>query len=391
MGGPPRTVEASVSPKARARLPLRRKLLYAAAAVVLCLLALEGIAMVLVANLAPGGRTLPVPAPQAEGKERLKALIDKDREAERRRAETHIPMVADRERGWSLPARTRIDAAGVALNINSLGLRGAELTAPSPGEVRIFTLGDSSIMGQGVDEVHVFSSLAARLLAQGWKRKVVGVIGATPGYTSTQSLQTLRRFGRRVGPAWVVVGTIWSDVYRRDRMYPMTASGHAPAAAPRWRPALLRLLARVAAPLLPSRLVRFMDSRDDIGGAAAPTRVPLARYVQNLEQMAALAKKLGARVVFLCLPAPLDFDQVPAPDTVRRYRGAMRRVAKDSGGLFLDGPALFRQKGARPASHFFDQVHPDFKGHLLLGAELARLIHDVGPPPAGKNRYGAGK
>ena len=34
MGGPPRTVEASVSPKARARLPLRRKLLYAAAAVV---------------------------------------------------------------------------------------------------------------------------------------------------------------------------------------------------------------------------------------------------------------------------------------------------------------------------------------------------------------------
>ncbi len=56
----------------------------------------------------------------------------------------------------------------------------------------------------------------------------------------------------------------------------------------------------------------------------------------------------------------------------------------------MDGPALFLKKGARPASHFFDQVHPDFKGHLLLGAELARLIHDVGPPPVGRNDYGGG-
>ena len=364
---------------------------YAAGALIICLVVLEGLAMVVEAALDPGGRTLPVPAPRAEGKEKLKALIDQDRERERRRAENQIPMVSDPGRGWSLPARTRIGAAGVTLNINSLGLRGAELSAPAPGEVRIFTLGDSSIMGQGVEEVHVFSSLAARLLSQGWKRKVVGVIGATPAYTSTQSLQTLQRFGKRVGPAWVVVSSIWSDVYRRDRLYPMTASGREPARTS-WRPALLRLLGRAVGPLLHPRVVPFMESRDDIGDEAAgsPTRVPLKQYAQNLRQMATVAKKLGARVVFLCLPAPLDFDQVPPPPTVRRYREAMREVARESGGLCLDGPALFLKKGARPASHFFDQVHPDFKGHLLLGAELARLIHDVGPPPVGRNDYGGG-
>ena len=361
----------------------RRKLLSSVVAVLLCLGLLEGLARLAEVALVPAGRTLPVPAPLAEGKERLKALIDRDRQQQRRVATTHIPMVSDPTRGWSLPARTRIDAAGVAININSQGLRGAELSELAPGELRLLTLGDSSVMGQGVDEVHVFSSLAARLLSQGWKRKVVGVIGATPGYTSTQSLQTLRRFGPMVKPAWVVIGTIWSDVYRRDRMYPMTTSGHEPLAVGLTWSALYRLLRRGAAPLLNSRQVKFMESREDIGdpGAGAATRVPLRRYIKNLRQMAALAGKQGARVVFLCLPAPLDFDAVPPPHTVQRYRLAMRRVAQQTGALFLDGPALFKKKVASPASHFFDQVHPDFKGHMLLGVELARLISDQGPPP----------
>lgn len=371
--------------------PLLRKLLFSLLAVLLCLSLLEGLARLAAVFLEPAGRTLPVPAPQAEGKARLKALIDRDREDQRQHsARTHIPMVSDPTRGWSLPARTRIDAAGVVLNINSLGLRGDELTAPAAGEVRLMTLGDSSIMGQGVDEVHVFSSLAARLLSQGWKRKVTGVIGATPGYTSTQSLQTLSRFGKKVRPAWVVIGAIWSDVYRRDRMYPMTASGHEPRASSLpGRSALYGLLRRAAAPLLNSRQVRFMENREDIGhtGSGATTRVPLQQYINNLRQLAALSSKLGARVVFLCLPAPLDFDEVPPPDTVQQYRLAMRRVAAQTGALFLDGPALFKKKGAAPASHFFDQVHPDFKGHLLLGVELARLIADQGPPPPGSNHY----
>ncbi len=370
-----------------------RKLLFSLLAVLLCLAFLEGAARLVEAALAPAGRTLPVAAPRAQGGERLKALIDKDRGGEqvRQRASTHIPMVSDPTRGWSLPARARIDAAGVAININSLGMRGAEIAAPEPGEVRLMTLGDSSIMGQGVDEVHVFSSLSARLLSQGWKRKVVGVIGATPGYTSTQSLRTLQRFGDKVQPSWVVVGSIWSDVYRRDRMYPMTVSGHDPLApAVLTHLALYRVARRIAAPWLDPHAVRFMESREDIGGAGATTRVPLLRYTENLRAMAALAKKLGARVVFLCLPAPLDFDKVPPPHTVQRYRRAMREVARQTGALLLDGPALFKKTGARPASHFFDQVHPDFKGHLLLGQELARLISDAGPPPAGSRRYPAG-
>ena len=361
--------------------PHFRKLLFALAVVPLSLLLLEGAARLVEALLLPSARSLPVPAPRALGKEQLKALID----ADRKQVRTHIPMVSDPTRGWSLPARTRMDAGGIAININSLGMRGAELSTPEPGEVRLLTLGDSSIMGQGVDEVHVFSSLAARLLSQSWKRKVVGVIGATPGYTSTQSLQTLQRFGPRVRPAWVVVGTIWSDVYRRDRTYPLSS----PHPGPRelaGASALYRLLRRAGRPWLNSRVVRFVESRDDVGSLDAedsPTRVPLARYIRNLRSMAALAKKLRARVVFVILPAPMDFDRVAPPETVQQYRLAMRRVASQTGALLLDGPALFVRKKAKPATHFFDQVHPDFLGHMLLGEELARLIADAGAPGVG--------
>ena len=84
----------------------------------------------------------------------------------------------------------------------------------------------------------------------------------------------------------------------------------------------------------------------------------------------------GIQPVFLVLPAPMDFDTVPPPETVIAYRAAMATVAREAGAPLLDGPSLFKKEGSM--NDFIDQVHPSRSGHARLGHALADLL--AAPP-----------
>ena len=243
-------------PRLHSRLPRIKKALFGLVAVLLALGLLEGAARVL-EGVWPV-RRFPLPSPGANFR------FAYELQARRLAEGGKIPMIADLQRRWAMaPGELIVDKHKV--RINSLGLRGPALAPPRPGELRLMTLGDSSIFGVCTAEEGVFSAVAASRLSRRWGRTVTAVNGGIPGYDSAQSLTLLRQKGPRVKPTFVVIGNIWSDVYAGARGIDTQPGALAALTA---RSALSRRLQSLLRPEGKPQEVRFMASREDIGATS---------------------------------------------------------------------------------------------------------------------------
>lgn len=350
---------------------MKRRLLFASVTLALALGAIEAAARAIEPGLTT--RTLPLPFPLPTQDRVFEQQVLKAHQA----AGSAVPLVHDDSSGWTLPPARTERYGDTIMRYNALGMRGPDWPPPAPGEVRIFTLGDSSIFGLGVMESQVFSSVAATELATRWGRTVNGVIGGIPGFTSQQALALQSRVEAGIHPSWVVIGTLWSDTLSRGT----APTVRAPSPFATYRVATLLL-----APWLTAQHVRFLNSRDDISKAGDPARTGLDQYVINLRALAAHARADGARPAFLLLPAPMDLDTAAPPETVSTYRAAMRAVAADLGAPLVDGVALAKAHGATLA-WWSDQVHPSSLGHKELGLALADALAPLGPPAPGQSTY----
>lgn len=334
-------------------------------------------------GLTPPDRSLPLPRPGSEPKFLKQAQKVRDQLG-------GLPMIQDDASGWGLPPDRIVMSGSVPCRINSLGLRGPELGPRAEGESRLLSLGDSTIFGDGVPESQVFSSVAAARLTDVWGRPVQGVIGGVPGHDSSQSLARLREKGAAAAPTWVIIGNLWSDVYK-DHGFTRPPSAVEELRGPLRHLATYRLLRHLLAPWLLHRKVGWIASmKDDVGGqapvgasgASANTqdraRVLLRDYIENLRAMAQETKRIGARPAFLALPAPIDLDPAGPPADILEYREAMRTVAEESGAPYIDGPGwLHDHQGT--IGHFADQVHPTPLGHQLIGEAVAAAVGPHGP------------
>jgi len=120
-------------------------------------------------------------------------------EARAAQARGALVLPPDPVTGWRAPRD-----GGLSRN-NALGLRGAEVPPRSGGELRLLTLGDSSVWGWGVGEEQVFSAVAARRLGERLDRPVRGINGGIPGHETAQTLATLLDLGERLDPDVVVI------------------------------------------------------------------------------------------------------------------------------------------------------------------------------------------
>lgn len=346
-----------------------RRLVFTLMTTVAAFSVIEVTARVLEPRLVPA-RSIPLPAPHAPGVADPRGFQTR---LEHQRAESGIGLVEDESRGWALAPKSVRKEGRVLCRINSIGLRGPEVEAKAPKEVRLLTLGDSSIFGTDVEEKNVFSSVAAARMTENRGHPVSAVIGGVPGYDSKQARDLFGKIGASVAPDWVVIGAIWSDLFRNDdrnqQLYRRSIVG------PFRSLATWRVLRWELAPLLASERVKWIDSPGDVGSldseGLAP-RTALPDYVHNLEGMIADARKIGARPAFVMLPAPMDFDRTPPPESVAAYRSAMRKVALAAKAPLVDGPALFLAKGS--VLSFVDNVHPSKEGHAMLGEALADAL-----------------
>jgi lysophospholipase L1-like esterase len=289
-------------------------------------------------------------------------------------------LVADPRMKWGLAPNTVQSGPRGSYRINSLGLRGPDLGEKAEGELRLMSLGDSSVYGDGVAENDVFIVVAADLLGHAWGRDVTGIIGGVPGHDTTQSMAMLAKVGRGLQLDWVVVGNLWSDVFH-DRGHARNVTGRADTiTGPMRKLATYRVLRRWLSPKLRAREIHFLASKEDVGSLTGKrtSRVLLSEYIQNLRKLTSQIESIGARPAFLILPAPMDLDPVPPPEAVLAYREVMRQAAAAVDAPLVDGPKLFLERGV-DIGFWTDQVHPDRPGHLLLGDGLFEALKDHGP------------
>lgn len=341
-------------------MPFRRRLLFALVTVLLALLLLEGVARVAEPYVVKTTRSLPLPAPGAE----------KDLAMPR---SSQVEMFEDDRGTWTLPPSSQRKEGNIWVRTNQYGLRGPQIGTLETGELRMLTLGDSSIFGVEVEERYVFSSVAAEDLKTRLQVPVNAYIGGVPGYDSQQALQNLQRLAPVLHLRWAVIGSLWSDVFRNDDVKQMQSRQS--VREPMRAFATWRVLRWWLSPWLAAQKVRWINSRMDIGSLdneGHPPRVILSQYLANLRAMVTTCKQNNIQPAFLMLPAPMDFDKVPPPETVMAYRAAMASVAQESGAPLLDGPALFKKTGGM--NDFLDQVHPSRSGHAKLGHALAELL-----------------
>lgn len=364
----------------------RRRLAFAAVAVVGGLLLLEGAGRVVEVAWPEPERNAPTPAPEMGGgdggdfthhEQPLESLDD-----------LGIRMVGDPTTGWQLQETGVPPPGGRPLVSTRLG----EVRSSDGDEIRLVGLGDSGPYGYGVQPEETYLEVAARSLEGSWGSPVTAVNAAVPGHDSGQSLALLELIAGAVQPDWVVCASLWSDVYHPTGLHADLVDSTRLLAGPLDHSALFRLMHRALRPHILPVKIGWVASRDDIG--ADPTgdycRVPLTRYRENLEQIALLASSMDARTAFVLLPAPMDLDPVPPPETVRAYREAMRQVAEVSGSPLLDGPALLREEPGASAA-FLDSVHPSATGHAMLGRELAGILAAEGKESAAGVRRSPGE
>jgi lysophospholipase L1-like esterase len=273
---------------------------------------------------------------------------------------------------------------GVAVHINSLGLRGPEPAIPKPpGTRRILALGDSSVYGFGVPLADSFVRVATQRLG-GEAAGLEGIPAALPGYSTLQLLNLLQLRALDLEPDVLVVAALWSDhataampdAALLDRYRQRERSGLGAVERGLRRSALYRKLAwelgvRRGAQ---ARARAHYDLRQPHPEGSVH-RVGLTDYQRNLELLASLARDQGAALVFLVLPHPEDLDgRERGVSTFQAYRDTMRQVADAQGAVLVEGGEVFARAGLARQALFLDNIHPTVEGHHLLGEALAEAL-----------------
>ncbi len=276
-------------------------------------------------------------------------------------------MQADELLGWSAkPGEGRPFGVPGSTTINSLGTRNPALSEKADDELRLLTLGDSTVFGVLVSDQAVFSNVAARYLSRKLRRNVTAFNGGIPGYSSEQARRMLEHRLDEVDYDFLIVATIWSD----------SQVGGIPDAMkyPERVTSRQRLLHNVSTyRLLYGMLNGWQPTvvewrlREQGGGQ----RVPLSAYETNLTRLAQLARSRGAEPIYLVLPSDRDLTGQPLEAPRPAYRAMMAQVAAAQGALLVDGARPFLDGDA---SLMADDVHPTGHGHRLLGETLGAAM-----------------
>ena len=285
----------------------------------------------------------------------------------------------------SRPGQRRIE--GSQVQINAHGMRGEEIPRQDL-EPRVLYLGDSSVFGWGVSRAEAFPwKVEQRLESEGLATTTLNA--ATPGYSSAQSRFQLQRLGQVLSPDVVVIASLWSDMMRtgwRDREIFERFGSAAHAAALRRQELLSHssFFVLLRARLLSLRAVpadQYILWDTAIGGGQGGnlSRATVANHRANLEGIADAAEALGARPVFLILPAN-RLDEHPPEFILKPYQDNHREVAAARGAPCLDIDTRWRRHDEDTlAGLFMDRVHPSRSGHDDIAQALAPILAELLP------------
>lgn len=274
-------------------------------------------------------------------------------------------FVADPTRVWRGPSNMAAIRPGLAPYTDADGFRP---TPSSRGDgPLVLIVGDSTTFGTGVDVTEeTYCWQLAQLLARERPAHPPHVLNrGVPGYSTWQGLTLLRELMAKTRPTVVVAAFMANDwTWSEQPDAELSLSG--PAGH------LRALLRQSKLYLLLERLV--LGSKQGPGvirlSALNRTRVSVADYTANLDEMRRLCVDDQAKLVLMCLPLAPTLEARSQP-----YRDAMALVATRPGCRFLD---LYTAWKARHWNDRFflpaDPIHPTAQGHAAIARALANLL-----------------
>ena len=268
------------------------------------------------------------------------------------------------------------------VSTNPQGLRYDHAVGPKPpGTFRIVCAGDSVTFGYRVPRVYVHRNqgtvggLSYPLLLEKWLRQAnpgrsIEVIPlATPGYSSHQGLAWLRRDIGWLQPDVVTACFGWNDIGLRAQSDAVTMKADWPRVTAR------RLVSHSQALTHASRWLRFRRGRPR---PDTVRRVSRDEYVENLVEMARLARGRGAAAVLIGSVYRDRTAHPPEGDVIGADRAALRAAAREAGIPYLEVRELTEDGHPGNGRLFEEHIHPNHRGHRLLASALLRFLRDQG-------------
>ena len=283
------------------------------------------------------------------------------------------PLDAHPTRGWAL--QDKASSAGVQFELGEHGLRRVPLTgAPH----RILTTGDSSIFGHGLrdaDTLHL--QLSGALREKGLSVDVM--TAGVPGYTSTQTLDQMERFGWQMDLDVLLIGNLWSDSDFEASPDPNWAEHES-----RSEPGVL---------MRNSRALQLLDSVFGPGPEAidwatpldldGERRVAVEDYVRNLEVLIQGARQRGILPLML-LPCNRELAaSIPTPPKGwpwTPYFEAALGVLEAHQVPSVSGCEVAKSKGLQGNAAFLDEMHPTAALNQAYAQALAAKLVAIGWP-----------
>jgi lysophospholipase L1-like esterase len=286
--------------------------------------------------------------------------------------------------------------------INSLGLRGREVTLPRPKDhFRLVVLGDSIAFGWGVDDDDTFCSRLEQMLADKVPgRKVEVVNTGVSGYDTEQEAALFERFGARLQPDLVLVAFYYNDLfpYLRPDKGGSPADG-ATQVVPqdpqakrvlRMTPTaswLQRTLRQSRAFYVAGRGIRwlttkaserdagqFVIERSILEGEVSPQLTDAWKRVEGpFRRIRSLAQSLGCPVGIAVMPCR---EQVTRDCPRAQYQSKVKELGAQLGFFVIDLLPKFLDRRGRVDSLFlpYDRHHPTAAGHRLIAETLCEYL-----------------
>lgn len=289
-------------------------------------------------------------------------------------------MIPDATRLWRM-AEGQHSANGITVRTDADGFRQSQQPGP-PDAPLILTLGDSSIFGHGLpdgDTLH--DQLQAEMLAAQIPVRVL--CGATPGYSTVQTLVWLEEAGWARQPQLLVIGSLWSD-----NNFEAFRDADLMGRSRDWQSRSLRFLSESAL----FRQVRY-QALVSMGrptaqkvtwpeeGAMGYRRVTVEDYALNLQSMVEAARDRGIGVVFLGLSNALILNGLPLKGSDWEPYFAVQQATAQAYGLpRVDATEVFAAAHLQATELFLDKMHPNATGQKLLAQALKNTLLTAGWP-----------
>jgi len=294
-------------------------------------------------------------------------------------------FVAHPQRMWAHQPFFEGPFKGAHIRINSHGHRGPEVAVEkSPGERRIFLLGDSIVFGWGVAAEECLVSLLPLLAARGSDAPPLSVINSgVVGYSPWQEYDVLRSEARKWNPDVVIQVFCLNDVVEKFDLarFGGLSRGYASNLPSRLGWSGLYRMARANLATLSPADVAARKRREKTYAVRRMLNEPEAPEIQeawritleNMAKIQTLARREGLPLAIVCFPYAEQLTPNGIYPTGPQER--LAEFAAHHNTPFLDLSPVFQryydENGQDRAVLFIDGLHLSPEGHRLA----AEAIH----------------